>query len=130
MPLELDKEIGQRLGYKAKLIDTNAMTGREIWALLDPTGQICGGGQAVADSEQHVWERHFPAYSSDVNAAMELLPPGTDEQTFLLRQYGADWLATITDTTRGHGGSYGSFEGIGATPAEAVCKAWLAWEKG
>ena len=130
MTLELNKEIGNRLGYRAKLIDTNAMSGREIWALLGPDGQICGGGQAVSDTEQHVWEKYFPAYSTDVNAAMGLLPPGTDEQTFLLRQYGADWLATITDTTRGQGGGFGSFEGIGNTPAEAVCKAWLAWNKG
>ena len=57
MTLELNKEIGNRLGYRAKLIDTNAMSGREIWALLGPDGQICGGGQARAHLKRDVESR-------------------------------------------------------------------------
>ena len=129
MTLDLDRKVGHKLGFQAKLIDTNAMTDRQTWCLLDPGGEIYCDGQALSSTEESVWERFFPHYSTDLNAAMGLLPADTGEQTFFLRQYEAGWLASITDTTRKTRDGFGTFEGVGSTPAEAVCRAWLEWQK-
>jgi hypothetical protein len=125
---ELDREVAEQLGYRAKLIDTNAFTGQETWCLLGPDEDICAEGQAIAHSEAGVWEKHLPPFSADLNLALTVIPEWTPERTFMLRQHHkGEWLAAIVDVhLRPEGGH---FEARATTPGEATCRAWLEWRK-
>ncbi len=127
MSFELDREVGERLGYRAACIDVNPLTDQRTWCLLGPDNAICDNGQALSDTEENVWHKFFPRYSEDIETALTLVPESTPERVFMLRQYQGKWLASITDLTLQPDG--GAFEGSGDTPAEAICRAWLEWEK-
>lgn len=122
---ELNRTIGERMGYRAAVIDTNAMTGQQVWALLAPDGQICADGRALSQNEAGVWEHYSPPYSGDVGLALSLVPPWTPSRVFMLRQCEHGWLAAICDVGLHPDG--GACEAVSETPADAICKAWLTW---
>ena len=127
MARELDREIAERLGYQVERIDTNPLTGQETWCLIDPADERHYAPMPAAGTAAGVWDALAPCFSTDMDLALTLVPQGTSERTFMLRQIGGQWLASITDITLGR---ETVFEEQAPRPEEAICRAWLKWKRG
>lgn len=128
MPWQLDREVALQLGYYVKQLEISPNTGRARLCLVAPDGEVYHPANPYPESEDHVWQELAPHFSSDEATAMTLVPESTLDTGFMLRRMQDGWLATITDLSPA--GTKNLYEGIGTTVPEAICNAWLNWQRG
>lgn len=122
---ELDRLIAERLGYRAV-----ERTWR--WYLLShdvletSLDEMLKRGWHIRSypTETEAWNIDVSRYSTDLNAAIALLP--TDGYTWSLHysNYDDPYTAVISGVKV----DSPEYFGDASTPALAICRAWLAWK--
>lgn len=128
MTRELDRAVSEKLGYRARRLDTSAYSDQEMWCLLSPDGHVYRDGAPFPQGEEATWGEFAPCFSTDLEMAMALVPEQTSQRSFALRQLERGWVACISDLNHTSGET--TFEAVADTPAEAICRAWLKWQTG
>ncbi len=119
---KLNRLVAETLGYSVRSYKNGPVT---QFQLIPPEGRLLKRHVISAYDEEYAW-RNCPYFSTDIGAAITLVPESDKDHRFWLKRLHHVWSATIEDYSLSPDDCY--FNEDGATPAEAIVRAWLAWK--